>query len=432
MARSGRAALYYGWSVTGIGIVFLLVLIPGLLRVPLWDILFFTILMLISETLSVSLPRGDGTVSVSFALSYAGMILYGPAAAAWIGALGTIRAHDLRGRVPIHAILFNRAMLGLVAGLSAYAYILMGATPGMPRIPADLDALLVCAVVNTLINLSLTAPFLALQSGNSSWSIFRTNLRWLIPNLAALAPIGLLLAILYASYGTLSVAFFFGPLLVARYSFQRYIDIRETYIQTIRALIRALEAKDYHTRGHSERVSRYSVEIGKRMGLGDEQLELLQYVGILHDIGKIGIRDAVLKKPGIFTADEYGEMQKHPTIGAEIIKEIRLLGQSASWVRYHHERYDGTGFPEGLKGKEIPLGARIISVADAYDAITSERPYKAALASEEARKEILSSSGSQFDPSVVKALFEYLDAAKTTQAVGSGRGIDEVHVKGIL
>lgn len=426
MQRPSKAALYYSWSVTGIGFLFLLILVPGLARVPLADVTFFVLLMFMSEALPVALPRGDGTVSVSFALSYAGMILYGPSAAAWIAALGTIRIHDLRRRVPLTAVLFNRAMLGLVAGLSAYIYIWFGGIPGEPSIPGGAVPLVACAAANAVLNVLLTMPFFALQHDSNPLSIFSMNIRWVLPNLAALAPIGLLLALLYISHGVLSVAYFFGPLLIARYSFQRYIDIRETYIQTIRALIRALEAKDYHTRGHSERVSRYSVEIGKRMGLRDEQLELLQYVGILHDIGKIGIRDAVLKKPGIFTSNEYGEMQKHPTIGADIIKEIKILGQSASWVRYHHERYDGTGFPEGLKGEEIPLGARIISVADAYDAITSERPYKAALSSGEARNEILSSSGSQFDPSVVEAFFEYLDAVKGTQAVDSGRGIDEV------
>jgi hypothetical protein len=421
MEKPGKAALVYTWSITGIGFVFLLALLPGLFRAPLLDLAFFLCLMLLAETLPVALPRGDGTVSVSFALSYAGMILYGPAIAAWLTALGTIRLHDLQGRVPLPAVLFNRAMLGLVAGLSAYVYLLMGAQPGMPRFPGDIAALAVCAIAYTLINLGLTAPFLALQRGSSTWGVFIANLRWLVPNLVSLAPIGLLLAILYVSHGVFSVAFFFGPLLVARYSFQRYIAVRDTYLETIKALVLALETKDHYTKGHSERVSQYSLAIGKEMGLGEDQLELLQYVGILHDMGKIGIRDAVLKKPGIFTAGEYGEMQRHPAIGGEIIKEIKMLGQSASWVRYHHERFDGTGFPEGLKGESIPLGARIISVADAYDAITSDRPYKKALSRQEAKEEILCSSGSQFDPAVVEAFIRILDK-QAHASTGPSRG----------
>ncbi len=175
----------------------------------------------------------------------------------------------------------------------------------------------------------------------------------------------------------------------------------------LRALVKALEAKDPYTKEHSERVTEYALLLAQEMGLSPEEIESLRFAGHLHDVGKVGIADAILLKPGRLTPQEYEIIKQHPVIGAEIVGHISLLQEEARIIRYHHERFDGKGYPEGLKGEEIPLLARILAVADAYDAMTSRRPYRPSLSPERAYKEILRCSGTQFDPEVVK-IFKYV------------------------
>jgi len=179
--------------------------------------------------------------------------------------------------------------------------------------------------------------------------------------------------------------------------------IEQTYDDTLEALSAALDLRDNETAGHSRRVTRYSLEIARRMGCSGEQLKGLSRGAYLHDIGKIGIPDTVLLKPGKLTQEESTVMESHARIGYELVCCIGFLAGSAEIVLTHHERYDGTGYPQGLQGNEIPLPARIFAVADTLDAMTSDRPYRGALPYSAAREEIIRESGRQFDPSVVQA-----------------------------
>lgn len=178
----------------------------------------------------------------------------------------------------------------------------------------------------------------------------------------------------------------------------------QTYIFTLRALVTALDTRDEETQGHSLRVVRYTLKIAELMGLKDEkQLKLLEYGSLLHDIGKIGIPDAILKKPGKLTPDEWEVMKTHPLVGYKILHKIEFLEEAAQIVLHHHEKMDGTGYPGELKGSDIPLGARIFAVADTVDAMTSERPYRSALSFETASEELKKHSGFQFDHDIVDA-----------------------------
>ncbi len=176
-----------------------------------------------------------------------------------------------------------------------------------------------------------------------------------------------------------------------------------SYEALLLALARALEAKDYETEGHSERVTAYALRLGRALGLRREALEDLRRGALLHDLGKIGIPDAVLRKPGPLTEEEQALMRAHPLIGDRILEGLPALQGARGVVRHHHERFDGRGYPEGLQGKEIPLLARIFAVVDAYDAMTSYRPCRRALDPEEALAEIAREAGRQFDPRVVAA-----------------------------
>jgi len=191
--------------------------------------------------------------------------------------------------------------------------------------------------------------------------------------------------------------------------------LRRELKRTIQALQSAIAAKDAYTEGHLRRVSTYALEVGRRLGLSGRELELLELASLLHDVGKIGIPERILMKPGVLDGDEVRRMQDHPEIGARILEDVDGLAEAAPLVRYHQERWDGArsgeypGYPHGLAGEGIPLGARIIAVVDAYDAMTSDRPYRPAKPSSAAIAELRRESGHQFDPTVVEAFLGVLD-----------------------
>lgn len=195
---------------------------------------------------------------------------------------------------------------------------------------------------------------------------------------------------------------------VAIENYRLNLDVERTYVETIMALALAVEAKDPYSAGHSKRVGYYAMQIGEVMGLDQETLRLLNAGGILHDIGKIGIKDDILLKQGALTPDEQEIMHQHPVIGEAIVKPVRSLQKAAALVRHHHERYDGTGYPAGLNGEAIPLGARILSVADTYDSMVTDRPYRKRLPIEVATAELKKQAGAQHDPVVVEAFLRVL------------------------
>ena len=181
-----------------------------------------------------------------------------------------------------------------------------------------------------------------------------------------------------------------------------YLDI----IQTIRATV---EAKDSYTRGHSDRVSAYSVLLGKYLKVSDSELEILRIGGLFHDVGKIGIPDTILLKNGKLTDEEYAEIKKHPQIGVNILGNSDMFKDIIPFVKYHHERYDGRGYPEGLSGEDIPYIARIAAVADSFDAMSSRRVYRDSLPKEVVRDEILKNLGTQFDPEIGSVFLDIID-----------------------
>ena len=179
--------------------------------------------------------------------------------------------------------------------------------------------------------------------------------------------------------------------------------------ETILSIARTVDAKDTNTSEHSYRVSEYSVAIAKRLGFSDEKCENLRKMALLHDIGKIGIPDAILNKPAKLTDEEYAVMKTHVTLGAEILKDFTLIDNVDVGALYHHEKYDGTGYCHGLKGTEIPIEARIIGIADAFDAMTANRVYRKQLDIDYVINELRRCSGTQFDPKLVKIMLSLID-----------------------
>ena len=189
-------------------------------------------------------------------------------------------------------------------------------------------------------------------------------------------------------------------------------ELEASYINTVRALVRAIEENDAYTRGHSERVASLSVELGRALGMNDAELEYLRIGCLLHDVGKIGVAEAIVQKPMSLTDSEYDIIKLHPEKGSEIVGPVSFLKDYLYIIRNHHERYDGRGYPDGLAGDEIPLGAQIATVADAYDAMTSTRPYRQGMPVEKATSKIDNGSGTQFSPRVVAAFHKVFNKTK--------------------
>jgi len=186
-------------------------------------------------------------------------------------------------------------------------------------------------------------------------------------------------------------------------------EMRRTYLLTLRVLLRTLDKRNGVPAGHSERVARYSIMIANEMSFSPEEKERLEFAALMHDVGKVGIDDRILNKPARLTEEEFSEVKRHPEIGEDIIKQIKQFGTTASLVRHHHERFDGSGYPDGLMDGQIPLGSRIISVAEVYDFLVSPLPFLSPFTSEEAVSELRKCMGSQFDPEVVETFAQALE-----------------------
>ncbi|WNF29477.1 HD-GYP domain-containing protein [Streptomyces sp. C11-1] len=359
-----------------------------------------------------SLTVGAGS---SVPLLLAAAFLLPPAAAALVAVPGA-----LAGRVerPPYAArrIWRAAQLALTCAAASWVHTALGgpATLGGPGLAPDFPlALLPVCAASVAFSLVLTALDGVILAAAERRPVHRTW-RGLLPR--ALGPhlvhalSGLLMAVLWrSSYGPVSALFVLLPMSVSCWVFAQYHRERAAHRATIRALVHAVDIKDTYTRGHSERVGRASVLIARELGMDDSRVEALRFAGILHDIGKLGVPTRVLRKDGPLTSEERRIMELHPEYGHEIVRGIAFLDEARDAILHHHERLDGSGYPYGLRGSRIPEFARVVAVADAFDAMTSNRSYRRARPVPAALAELKRCAGSQFDPRMVRALGRALD-----------------------
>ncbi|HYE11196.1 MAG TPA: HD-GYP domain-containing protein, partial [Patescibacteria group bacterium] len=293
----------------------------------------------------------------------------------------------------------------------------LGATPGSIDINSSILAIVAAIIVYILTNAVIMSVLMHLITGENFFKNFYKNIAWVVKDYFAMAPLAILMAVAYINYRIVGVLLFFGPLLFARYSFKLYIDMRSIYLDTVKSLSQAVEAKDPYTNGHSIRVGDYACQLAERLGLSSKRIENLKIAAILHDIGKIGVDESILNKPGRLTEEEFDKIKQHPEIGVKIIKDIDFLQDVSRIILSHHERYDGTGYPEGRKNENIVLESQILSLADVFDALTSERPYRNAMTVEEAIEIIENGKGSQFDYKLADAFIKMVKDNKELRGI---------------
>jgi len=394
--------------------------------------MFALILVLAAATqrVPVFLFRSSA-VSVSFAATIAAYVLYGPGAAVATNLL-CAAINAVSPRKPFQKVAFNFSSLTLAAFVAAETYHLVGgATP-----PNDLFRTVLAVAVSGLVYYALgsgfTAGVISLSTGTPFASVWRENYAWMFVNFVATAVNGASLAVAYQALGFFGAVMFVLPLGVAWYSFKLYMtrseetrrhneelvavnqklraaneSLERSQLSVVEALVETLEAKDASVGRTASTVTR-AVGLARRLGVSEDELEAVRLGALIHDVGKISIPEQILRKAGPLTKSEWDLVKQHPTIGAQLIVNVPALAPARAIVLAHHERYDGTGYPRGLRGAEIPLAAQIVAAVDAYAAMTASRPYRGTLSEDEALDELRRNAGTQFNPAVVQAFITQL------------------------
>jgi len=402
---------YYGLVVVG-AILYLVVSFPQL-QTPQWTGLGVALfLMIVADLVPVRMP-GGGFVTPGASLDFASLLVFGGPWTALLNVVATLVGQGLLRRHSPVRVLFNAGFYVLMIAATATVFHVLGGHVGRIDLPGDLPALVACGLTYYLVNGLGLSLILALSGGPSAWRIFQVNFFVTALHHLSYLALGAVTAVAFFRLGPWALALFVLPILLASLSFRRYFEMRQDLLEFVRALAEVLEEVDPYTRQHSIRVAEYSILLGRALGLSERAVRDLEYGALLHDLGKVGRQyQYILQKPGRLSLEEQATMRAHPAEGAAIVAKVRALRGAAEIVKNHHERPDGLGYPCGLRGDDIPLGSRIVMVADAFDAMTSDRPYRRAFPAERAVAELRKHAGTQFDERVVAALDELIKAGK--------------------
>ncbi|WP_327295330.1 HD-GYP domain-containing protein [Streptomyces sp. NBC_01197] len=342
-----------------------------------------------------------------FAVLLAAALILPPAAAALTAVPGALLGATEHPPYGVRRV-WHAAQLAIAVRAAAGGSALFGAergTPGLPYalLPALAAALVLCLVLTALDGaVRATAERLPLRTARQA--LARSLAPYTVHGLA-----GLMMAVLWRSpFGPPAALFVLLPMYISSWVFAQYHRERAAHRATIRALVQAVDIKDQYTRGHSERVGQASAMIAGELGMAGDRLEALRFAGILHDVGKLGVPTRLLRKDGPLTPEERRVIELHPEYGHEMVRGIGFLGEARAAILHHHERLDGSGYPYGLSGQQIPEFARVVAIADAFDAMTSTRSYRRARPVDAALRELLRCAGTQFDPLMVQAFVRAL------------------------
>lgn len=384
--------------------------------------LIMLLMLVLCRALPVFIAR-DKSIEVSFVPVVAGAMIYGLYLTIILFFLSTFflffqdsnsgKIYNQLLRNPGKE-LFNAANIMVSIFLGGQALLAMGGYGDAFTFPHSIIPASIFAVITILTNLVLFVIYFVSGGKERFMHMISNTIMGILPNVVSTIPIGIFIAVLLnLENGSFFVLLFILPLLLARYSFKLYWESHSMHMRTITALTRAIDAKDSYTSGHSERVAAFAEQIARSMSLSGKMISEIQIAALIHDIGKIGIEDNILNKPGRLDEDEFEQIKKHPVIGSKIIEEVHFSKTIVDAVLYHHCNYDGSGYPcsEAVPAVQ-PLAAAILSIADAFDAMTSDRPYRKRMGNEEALRIVCENAGTQFDPKVVEAFCKVVRGEK--------------------
>jgi putative nucleotidyltransferase with HDIG domain len=408
----------------------------------------FAILTIASGMLTLKIPSIETRFSVSEAFAFASVLLFGPHVGVLTLALDGLRI-SVRWKMNAAQTVFNFANLGLSIGAAGSLFFLLSGSTPLYGGPAPSAAIAFYVAVMTAVyfgvNTGLTAAAVGLASRRPIRAVWTQHYRLLFPSYLAGASVALLLVLAFREVHFAAIALILPLLLIVYLTFQssfgRLEDAKQHVAQlnrlllsTVETLATAIDAKDEVTADHVRRVQQGTMALARKMGMTDPQsLQALEAAALLHDTGKIAVPEHILNKPGKLTHAEFEKMKRHAPIGAEILSSIEFPYPVVPIVRHHHENWDGTGYPDKLKGEEIPLGARILSVVDCFDALTSDRPYRARMTDAKALSILRERRGIMYDPAVVDVFIAdyarimpaYTGAPHpATRAIGDARAQD--------
>jgi HD superfamily phosphohydrolase YqeK len=392
-----------------------------------WDeVLLLGLLLIASESTATLLSTRSLAWSANSMASLAAVVLTGPVGAAVVG--GCTLLGIRRGPSPAQRV-FNTGMFALAAYIAGRAFVFLGGPVGWPQpnsFPGIIGPFAAAALVHEVVNLLLlrVVLWLARERGAAGGHI-GPDINKIVVSDLGYGTLGLLIAALWSVLGPFTPCLLLIPLFVARWAVAQFAAQQRAYEATVSALCQAVETKDFYTRGHSERVSRGAVMIAREIAMRADRVEALRMAGMLHDVGKLGVPTSVLQKNGALTDEEYAAIQLHPMRGLDIVREIGFLDEALAGIMHHHERIDGRGYPMGLAGDEIPEFARVLAVADAFDAMTSNRSYRGARPVGEAVSELRKWAGRQFDPAFVDAFCAAIDREGWRGPEGAPPAADE-------
>jgi diguanylate cyclase (GGDEF)-like protein/putative nucleotidyltransferase with HDIG domain len=395
-----------------------------------WGYFLVTIL---TSGLKLRLPMVFATISVNFLFILVGIVQFGLAEAMVLGVGGTIVQCLWRPKVRPRAIQIAFSACSIALAVMAAHTVFHGPLSG--RWLNELNPLLLglSATVYFVVNTVLVAGVIALTERKSVYRTWYQTYFWILPYHLAAASVAWLIVILSRQNGWYAALVLFPLVYFVYRSYRMYLDrlekdkihveeIAGLHLRTIEALALAIEAKDTTTADHLQRVRVYAIEIGKEIGLVQTDLDALQAAALLHDIGKLAVPEHIISKPGRLTPEEFEKMKIHPLVGAEILEEVKFPYPVVPIVRAHHEKWDGSGYPFGLSGEEIPIGARILSVVDCLDALASDRQYRKALALDQAMDIVVSEAGKSFDPVIVDIIRRrYVELERKAVLAGAGK-----------
>lgn len=445
LSRLGRA---YVSAVVAAGFLVISYSVHELLVRPVgfqWFLL--ALLTLVSGSATVKLPSVPASISISETFVFAAVLLYGPSAGTIIVALdGLVASFWISKRhQELYRALFNMSAPALSAWAASQLFFLVAGVRPLLFEAAPLNQILPALILFALtyfgFNSSLIAFAIAIEKSLPAFKVWRENFVWLSLNYFCGASVAVLLVSGNRDVDLRFVGVIVPLLLVLYFTFKtsmarvedanRHVEkVNRLYLSTIETLALAVDAKDQVTHGHIRRVQRYAVGLARELGVVDSiLLKAIEAAALLHDMGKLAVPEYILNKPGKLTPAEFERMKLHASVGADILSAIDFPYPVVPIVRHHHESWDGSGYPDGLKGTDIPIGARVISVIDCFDALTSDRPYRRRLSDEDALTILRDRKGSMYDPWVVDVfanIYKTLDAGEfAEQSVGATASVTD-------